>query len=80
MMRSGSIKRRPVNLSIRGDILEQAKELELNTSQAAESGIKEAIKQAQEEQWLRNNKDAIAKHNKRVEDTGTLLKPHWISE
>jgi len=40
-------KRRPINLTIREDVIRQAKSLELNTSKAAEAGIVKAIKDAQ---------------------------------
>jgi antitoxin CcdA len=41
-------KRRPVNLTIRADILEEAGALKLNTSQAAETGIIAAVREANE--------------------------------
>jgi antitoxin CcdA len=73
-------KRRPVNLTIREDLLENAKALNLNTSKAAEAGIEDAIKKIQASKWLESNKEAILAHNLRVEKEGTLLKPDWISE
>ena len=39
-------KRRRVTLTIRSDLMEQAKALKLNVSQAAEQGIEAAIKHA----------------------------------
>lgn len=70
-------KRRPVNLTIREDVLREAKKLNLNASQAAEAGIAEAIKKAQEQAWLKENRDALTAHNKRVEKQGLLLNPEW---
>lgn len=70
-------KRRPVNLTIREDILKEAKNLNLNTSQAAEVGIAEAIKKAQEQAWLLENQTALDAHNERVEKQGVLLTPGW---
>lgn len=70
-------KRRPINLTIREDILKDAKELNLNTSKAAEYGIAQAIKEAREQAWLNENKSALSAHNKRVEESGTLLTPNW---
>ncbi|PSJ15721.1 type II toxin-antitoxin system CcdA family antitoxin [Nitrosomonas supralitoralis] len=40
-------KRRPVNLTIREDLMQNAKSLNLNTSKAAEAGIEDAIKKIQ---------------------------------
>lgn len=70
-------KRRAINLTIREDILKDAKDLNLNASKAAEQGIAQAIKKAKEQAWLEENKYAISAHNKRVEERGTLLTPGW---
>lgn len=75
-----SPKRRPVNLSIRADILSEAKALNLNASKAAEAGIEAAIKQAREENWRTENRDAIAAHNQRVAESGPLLVPDWADD
>ena len=70
-------KRRPVNLTIREDILQDAKDLKLNASKAAECGIAQAIKEARAQAWLEENKQALSAHNKRVEERGTFLTPDW---
>jgi len=75
-----SSKRRPVNLTIREDVLKEAKALNLNASKAAEIGIIAAVKQAQEREWLKNNRDAIFAHNKRIDKAGTLLTPAWAHD
>ncbi|GJL55571.1 MAG: hypothetical protein NPIRA02_27030 [Nitrospirales bacterium] len=72
-----SSKRRPVNLTIRDDVLAEAKSLNVNASQAAEVGILEAIKKAREQEWLRNNQKALRAHNTRAEKDGPLLTPDW---
>jgi antitoxin CcdA len=74
---TASLKRRPVNLTIREDILEEAKSLRLNTSKAAESGIAAAIRQAHSQEWLEANQQVILAHNLRVDATGPLLTPAW---
>ncbi|WP_339826585.1 type II toxin-antitoxin system CcdA family antitoxin [uncultured Parasphingorhabdus sp.] len=73
-------KRRPINLSIREDILSEAKALKLNASKAAEAGIAAAIKQAREDNWLAENQDTIAAHNQRVAESGPLLVPDWADD
>ena len=70
-------KRRPVNLTIRADILREAKALKLNASQSAEMGILAAIKKAREEAWLKESVKALQAHNERTEKTGPLLTPAW---
>ena len=79
-VRLQSPKRRPVNLTIREDILSDAKALNLNASKAAEAGIEAAIKQAREENWLAENQDTIAAHNQRVAESGPLLVPDWADD
>ncbi len=73
-------KRRPVNLTIREDVLKEAKALHLNASKAAESGILAAIKETRAEEWLRTNEKALRAHNERVEGEGTLLTPAWLGD
>lgn len=73
-------KRRPLNISVREDLIEAAKGLNLNTSQAAEAGIADAVKRAKEAAWLEENRDAIDAHNERVEKSGTLLRPMWLMD
>lgn len=75
-----ALKRRPVNLTIREDILREAKELNLNASKAAESGIMAAIKKAQEDLWLEQNQKAIVAYNQEIEKRGLLLKPSWLKD
>ena len=72
-----TFKRRPINLTIREDILVEAKELNLNASKAAEYGIINAVKEARAQEWLLNNKKAILAHNERIEKQGILLTPDW---
>lgn len=73
-------KKRPINLTIRADILDDAKSLNLNTSQAAEAGIQAAIKRAREEQWLTQSQSAFDAQNDRISKNGLLLQPSWATE
>ncbi len=72
------LKRKPLNVSIREDLIEIAKGLNLNTSQAAEAGIAMAVKRTQEATWLEQNRTAIDAHNTRVEEQGPLFRPSWL--
>lgn len=73
-------KRKPINLTIREDILKEAKTLDVNASRAAEAGIYEAIRQAKEQQWLAENRKAINEYNEQVAKHGTRIKPVWMSK
>lgn len=72
-----SQSRKPTNLTIRKDILDEAKMLKLNTSKAAEIGILLAIKETKSQEWLKKNRKAILAHNKRFSQKGALIKPSW---
>ena len=73
-------KRRSVNLTIPEDVIQAARELKLNASEAAEAGIRRAIAEKQAEQWLSQNQSALKAHNERVANEGTLLTPEWADE
>ncbi len=73
------VKRRSVNLTIRQDVMEAAKALDLNASRAAEAGIVEAIRQANAKAWREQNQAGIEAHNARVESEGVLLAPDWTA-
>jgi len=74
------VRRRALNVSVREDLIEAAKGLDLNTSKAAEAGIAEAVRHAQEAAWKEQNRDAIEAHNARVEERGPLLRPTWLDD
>lgn len=73
-------KKRPVSLTIRADLLEEAKALDLNASAAAENGIEAAVRTAREKRWLAENRKGIEAHNARVAERGTLLTPTWAPD
>ncbi|MCW5724282.1 MAG: type II toxin-antitoxin system CcdA family antitoxin [Maricaulaceae bacterium] len=72
-------RRRRVNLSLPGALIETARALDLNLSQAAEAGLAAAVKQARDAAWRRDNRAAIDAHNRRVEREGVLLTPPWAA-
>ena len=74
------MKRRAVNVTVREDILDEAKSLNLNTSRAAEAGISTAVRKAREKEWLASNQSALQAHNDRVAGNGPALKPRWAAE
>lgn len=69
--------RQRVNLTIRADVIEAAKELGLNASKAAEAGIVDAIRRARENDWRQANKAAIDAHNERIEREGPAIVADW---
>ena len=71
-------RKRAVSLTIRSDLLREAKALNLNASRAAEAGLAAAIKKAKGEAWLAENEDAIRAHNERIATSGVLITPIWL--
>jgi antitoxin CcdA len=65
--------RRPANLSIDGELLDAAKELDVNVSRAAEAGIEEAVRKARGEKWLEENREALESSNEYVRKHGLPL-------
>ena len=73
-------RRKRVNLTVREDVMKEARELGLNTSRAAEAGIEAAIRKEKGRRWKEENRDAIQAYNERVEREGVLLPPPWWTE
>jgi antitoxin CcdA len=71
------LKKKPISVTVREVLVDEARAYGLNTSQAAEAGIEAAVKRAKEEAWLAENKAAIRAYNERIEREGTTLKPLW---
>jgi antitoxin CcdA len=70
-------RRKPVTLTIREDIMRDAKSLSLNASKAAEAGIAEALRKARGERWLVENREAILAYNAEIEARGVAIPPLW---
>lgn len=64
--------KKPVNLSINGDLLAVARELNINLSATMEAALAEAVKRKRRERWLAENQAAIAAYNERVDTDGVF--------
>ncbi len=64
--------KKPVNLSISSDLLADARALNINLSATMEAALGEAVKRKRQERWLKDNADAIAAYNERVESDGVF--------
>lgn len=62
--------KKPTNLSIRSDLLEDARALDINLSAELEKHLTEVIRQRRAEQWLKDNREAIEAYNRYVEKNG----------
>lgn len=64
--------KRPTNISVNSDLIEQARRLGINLSAAFESALAEKVRAEQREQWRRENTEAIEAYNRFVEQNGTF--------
>ncbi|WP_049621084.1 type II toxin-antitoxin system CcdA family antitoxin [Frateuria defendens] len=62
--------RKPANLSIRSDLLEQARELDINLSREFEQHLAEVVRKRQAERWRAANREAIEAYNRHLERDG----------
>ena len=65
-------RKKATNLSIDSDLLDRARRLKLNLSQAVETGLAEAIRRHERAQWLEKNRAAIEAYNEHVEKHGVF--------
>lgn len=64
--------KKSTNVSIRGDLLRQAKELGINLSKTLEQRLIELVVSAKREQWLQENRGALEAYNRIVERRGVF--------
>jgi antitoxin CcdA len=62
--------RRATNVSLRADLIEEAKTLDINVSQACEAGLVGEVKRAREARWLAENLPALEAWNEWVRENG----------
>ncbi|KZY42114.1 hypothetical protein A3740_18545 [Oleiphilus sp. HI0068] len=62
--------KKATNLTVNSDLLNQAKSLKINLSATLEQALIVQVKNAQREQWLQENKDAIDELNKLSDENG----------
>ena len=68
--------RRPTNVSLDRGIVEAARVLGINLSQACERGIAREVARVQAERWLEENRAALASSNAYVDAHGLPLAAH----
>lgn len=65
--------RRPTNVSLPSDLVDDAKRLGINVSQSCEEGLRKEVHKARGEEWKRENKAAIESWNNWVAQNGLPL-------
>ena len=72
-MQTQSVPKKPTNLTLDQGLLSEARSFGVNLSQAAEAGLRRAVKEAKNEAWKRENAKAIEGVNRWVEENGLPL-------
>ena len=67
-----SAPKKPTNLSINSDLLQQAKEHHINLSQALELRLAEILRDEKRRSWLEENREAMEEYNQRIETHGVF--------
>jgi len=65
-----AVLKRATNLSINADLLREAKALDINLSAEFEKHLTAVVRKDRGEQWLRDNREAIAAYQRMVEKHG----------
>jgi antitoxin CcdA len=65
--------KKAINLSLSVDVLQAAKELNLNVSQLCDAHLRDVVRQEQERRWRTNHADFVAGYNATVEAEGLPL-------
>lgn len=71
--RSRNSVKRATNLSLSADVLDAAKQLEINVSQVCDSHLRKVVRQEQERRWREEHADFIAAYNTTIESEGLPL-------
>ncbi|MBV2262233.1 MAG: type II toxin-antitoxin system CcdA family antitoxin [Thauera sp.] len=77
-MRTGASGKRATNLSLSADVLEAAKQLDINISQVCDTYLREVVRREQERKWRADHAEFIAAYNATVETEGLPLEA-WTS-
>ncbi len=65
-----SASKKAANLSINSDLLQKAKNLHINLSQALEQRLIEMLLEEKRREWKAENQEAIEDYNRRIEAEG----------
>jgi antitoxin CcdA len=65
-----SASKKAANLSINSDLLQKAKKLHINLSQALEQRLIEMLLEEKRREWMAENQEAIEDYNRRIEAEG----------
>ena len=65
-----AIVKKAANLTVRADLLEEARARKINLSQTLEAALAVELKKRREAEWLEQNKEAIEAYNREIAEYG----------
>lgn len=65
-----AVPKKAANLTVRADLLEDARAYKINLSQTLEVALSAELKKRHEAEWLEQNKEAIAAYHRHIERDG----------
>lgn len=71
--KSNNQRKRGTNVSLRADLVAEARELGVGLSGACEDGLAAAVKAERERRWLEENRGAIESWNRYIAEHGLPL-------
>lgn len=67
-----ALPKKAANLTVRADLLEEARAYKINLSQTLETALAVELKKRREAEWLEQNREAIAAYARFVEKHGVF--------
>lgn len=67
-----AVPKKATNLSIRADLVEEARALGINLSRTLETALTAEVKKHREDEWREQNREAIAAYGRLIEREGLL--------
>jgi len=64
--------KKATNVTINSDLLQKAKAYKINISKNFEAYLAEVVRKREEQQWLKENREAIDAQNERMEKYGSF--------
>lgn len=64
--------KKSANLSINGELLRQARALNVNLSQVLEQRLAEIVRESRQRNWLEKNREAVEDYNRRIRKRGAF--------
>ena len=73
MRRRNSAQKRATNVSLPGDLIDEARRLNINISHACEQGLEQQVRKSKAQEWLEQNRESLEEWNRWVEKNGLPL-------